>query len=114
MTAETSDEDRWKTSLLRTHNLQKLAHGISEKLGVEISRELYDALSQINGYYFTTRYPGDEHYNPTKQDIEKVNAAIEGTRDLTYELCRKYAMEPFDNDDCKDLPKNREGDSGER
>lgn len=90
---ENKEEESDKEHILRTHSLLKLIRYIQDDMGIKVPEEIEDELERINGYYFTTRYPGTESFFASDRDIEKVAAAVESTRDLTYEVCREMEQE---------------------
>ena len=83
---ENRSEEAQKIDTLRTHNLLKLSSFIEQDMGIEIPNELSDELRSINGFYFTTRYPGNESMIPSKRDIDEVAKAVEATRDFVHEV----------------------------
>lgn len=90
---ETDREIRDKENILRTHSLNKLMDYISRKMGIEIPETVEVNMNIIDGFYFTTRYPGDESYIPSERDIDKANRAVESTRDFTIQICREMEQE---------------------
>ena len=46
-------------------------------------------MNVIDGYYFSTRYPGNESFIPSTRDIDKANSAVENARDFTLQICRE-------------------------
>ena len=79
----------WQSAkALRTHNLQILMRYIHETMGLSIPEEMEEKLDRINGFYFTTRYPGDDCFIATEKDIDKANAAVESARRFTLEICK--------------------------
>lgn len=90
---ETLDEENEKRHMLRTHSLNKLMGYISEKMEIEIPLDTELAMNVIDGFYFSTRYPGNESFIPTSRDIDKANMAVENTRVFTHEVCRNMEIE---------------------
>lgn len=86
-------EEREKEFILKTHSLNKLMHYISDEMGIEIPEETEDNLSRIDGFYFTTRYPGEDSFMPTQRDINKANIAVESARDFVLEVCHEFEQE---------------------
>lgn len=85
---ETDSEIRDKENMLRTHNLNKLMYYISDEMEIEIPEDIECSLNIIDGFYFTTRYPGSESFIPRERDIDKANRAVENARNFTLETCR--------------------------
>lgn len=65
----TEDNRSEMTEVLSTHNLNRLVNywnSYSEnKIPVKVAREL----KKINGFYFSTKYPGDDCQTLTKENI---------------------------------------------
>lgn len=85
----TAREQTQKESILSTHNLRRLTQYIQDKMEIEIPEDVEAKIERINGFYFSTRYPGDESFIPNEKDIDKAHAAVEATRDFTHELCKR-------------------------
>lgn len=50
------NDNRYKSDLLRSHNLRKIGHVLNEKLGTGLD---LPNLSYLKDFYFEARYPGD-------------------------------------------------------
>lgn len=50
-------------------------------------------MNVIDGFYFSTRYPGNESFIPSIRDIDKANMAVENTRNFTLAICREMEQE---------------------
>ena len=50
------NDNRYKSDLLRSHNLRKIGHVLNEKLGTGLD---LPNLSSLKDFYFEARYPGD-------------------------------------------------------
>lgn len=75
-----------KVAVLRTHSLSKLLKYLKEYIpDFEIRR---DKIKMIDGYYFTTRYPGEESISIDQDDIEECKTAIEECRQKTYDFLK--------------------------
>ena len=59
---------------LKTHNIRKLIRFIEEQLP-DFSIDSRQA-SLLQGYYFETRYPGDNFFTATKEDVEICYEAV--------------------------------------
>lgn len=67
-----------RDNILRTHSLMKLQRYLGNNLpDFRIDRT---KLRMVDGFYFTTRYPGEESIEITKEDIEDCKSAIEECR----------------------------------
>ena len=65
---ETREEESLKETYLKTHSLRRLIKYIEEEMEYEIPNETEFSLERIDGYYFQTRYPGEESFIPTSKD----------------------------------------------
>lgn len=88
-TPETADEEQNMERALRTHNLRNLEDYIQGSMGIEIPDDLSDSLTRINGYYFSTRYPGDDSFVATERDVDNAYKAVEDTREFVADICRE-------------------------
>lgn len=71
-----------KSSILRTHSLAKLLKYVRNNLeDFQIDKR---QVQMIDGYYFTTRYPGEESISIDQEDIEDCKTAVE--------ICRESVM----------------------
>lgn len=86
-----------KEELLRTHSLGKLLIEIKRSTDIEVSSDLLMKLSAIDGYYFTTRYPGDDSLLVTKEILDMCNTAIDE--------CKVFTDKVLENDksSCNDI-----------
>lgn len=82
-----------KQEILRTHSLRKLIRYIENEMGIAIPRTAKSSLHEVDGFYFTTRYPGDESFFASPEDIDSAFVAIENTRAFTLETIRAMEME---------------------
>lgn len=48
--------------------------------------------SPVDGYYFTTRYPGEDSIFVDKEDMDICMEAIELCRDITLDAIRKWGV----------------------
>ena len=87
---ENRQEMDTKESVLRTHSLNRLMHYCVDYMNLSIPEELENALILADSYYFTSRYPGEDSFIPTERDVEKVNTAVELTREYTLQVCREF------------------------
>lgn len=87
---ENARETMDKENVLRTHNLQRLMKYMRDEMGIQISDEAEAAIERINGFYFSTRYPGADSFIPSERDIDKANTAVEYARSITLELCKIF------------------------
>ena len=74
-------EEYEKAQNLRSHNLDKLARCVNDHTTLNFTEEQIVSIDKANGYYFSTRYPGDEYADVRKEDIDKCSEAVETCRD---------------------------------
>lgn len=103
-------EDAMEAELaLRTHNLVKLIHFLSDHMDVNFSKETQRDLRAINGYYFTARYPGDESVEVQKEDIEFCASAVKNCREELMEYIQQIEKELSEEQESKqEIQKNDE------
>lgn len=105
---ESRHEQEVKNDVLRAHSLQKLIRYIKNDMHMEIPEETQTKLAVINCYYYNTRYPGDDSFFATPEDIEDVNKALDAAREFTLGICRQYSLsqealyDSYDYDDFDD------------
>ena len=87
---ENRNEMQDKETILRTHSLRRLMRYIQEDMDLEIPEKSEMAMDRIDGFYFTTRYPGSESFIPSERDIDKANTAVEEARKFTMNICEKF------------------------
>lgn len=87
---ENHSEMQDKETILRTHSLRRLMRYIQEEMELEIPEKTELAMDRIDGFYFTTRYPGSESFIPSERDIDKANIAVEEARKFTLDICEQF------------------------
>mgnify|MGYP005762294613 CR=1 FL=1 len=88
---KSNEENYSKNTILRTHSLTKLLKYIRQSLpDFEIDKKQIQA---IDGYYFTTRYPGDDSITIDEVDIEDCKMAIEECREKVFTYVKKIEKE---------------------
>lgn len=66
------------TSILQTHSLRALRRFITEK--IPNFKADWRTILQADGYYFSTRYPGDSAFLVGKDDVDECWESVEVTR----------------------------------
>lgn len=87
-TPSSGTEQLEKEALLKTHNLQRLIRYMESKTDFQFTKETKSLMLQINGYYFSTRYPGDDSIELDKEDIEDCILAAKGCREEVLEMTK--------------------------
>ena len=72
-------------NILRTHSLNRLMKFLKENMRMEFSKSTQTYMRMIDGFYFSTRYPGDDSIEIDRDDVEMCNEAVK--------MCRKEIME---------------------
>lgn len=102
--AHNDDEIDEKAAILKVHNLKKLMKFLREYELCDITKEEYVSISAINGFYFSTRYPGDESISIDKEDLDNCMIALEICRNKALELImQKYQTEQQENEIDDDM-----------
>lgn len=86
---ENEYEQFTKTSILHSHSLNKLVKYMRDDMGITIPDETKNNLQKIDGFYFTTRYPGDDSFVPDEDDIDDTWQAVKNTRATVLHLIHK-------------------------
>lgn len=95
---ESEIEEAKKERILKTHSLHKLLSYCLNDMKIEIPEHVENSLECIDGYYFTTRYPGDDSFIPTERDVDKANIAVINAREFTMEICREMELTEHENE----------------
>lgn len=103
-TQSQEEEDEFK-KIMRTHNLMKLTRYMKNHTEFSFPADTNYLLAAINGYYFSTRYPGDESLEITKDDIELCYRAVETCRNNIFEILREAENEKDNVDNDFDIEK---------
>lgn len=77
MNPETKEELAKKQATLRTHSLNRLSKYIMNDMEMPIPEETRTAMGIIDGFYFSTRYPGDDSIEINEEDLRHCEKAIE-------------------------------------
>jgi len=73
--------------VLRTHNLNNLINFLRNSMGIEFSPECETEMRIIDGYYFTTRYPGEDSILLDSRDLSHCMRAVSLCRKETLNIC---------------------------
>lgn len=71
---------------LRTHNLSQLMNYLSNEMGMEIPLRVKRDINALNNYYFNARYPGDNSFFVSKDDIEICKEGLDSCRELVLSV----------------------------
>lgn len=87
-TAETPEENEDKSRWLKSHNLHTLVNKV-EQCGICIPDDLKSDIFKVDGYYFSTRCPGDNAYTMQEHDIHTCFKAVSNTKAFVEDLERE-------------------------
>lgn len=73
---------------MRSHSLIKLLQYIDQNI-MEIPDNITDNILKAEGYYFTTRYPGEDSISVTQKEINRCKTAL----DVCCEYTHKFVLE---------------------
>ena len=101
---ENNAETNKKQNILKTHSLDKLIKFIDKEIGIKFETETKNAMRIIDGYYFSTRYPGDESVELTKEDIKDCLHAVTKCRDATAHMIETLEIKSRSQHEEKIIP----------
>ena len=71
-----------KTDIIKSHSINRLLKFIEKDMGIEIDGETRSNIKKCDGYYFSTRYPGEDSFFADKEDIEECQIALLTTKEF--------------------------------
>lgn len=86
MEPQNETETQEREAVLRSHNLLRLLNYIEANSDISFSEGTKTELRSINGYYFTTRYPGDDSVQLTNKDLYDCVQAVNDCREEVIEI----------------------------
>lgn len=86
MQPQTQSESEAKLNVLKTHNLIRLVKYLEQQHICHFTREERNTIATIDGFYFTTRYPGDDASSVDKADLDNCMDAMNICRDRAIEM----------------------------
>ena len=84
---ENDSESDIKERALRSHNLRVLSNFLRHNMELPMSKTLVTSLNSVNGFYFSTRYPGEDSTTLTREELDECAEAIQ--------LCKEYVEDYF-------------------
>ena len=88
---ENSIENEEKERVLRSHNLRVLKNYLCNNMQLCLPGELITALNSVNGFYFSTRYPGEDSLTLNQEDLDDCAEAIKLCKQFTEEIIAQFA-----------------------
>ncbi len=77
------------TDILTTHNLNRLVYFWNKFSENKIPSDVSNLLRKINGFYFSTKYPGDDCQTLTQENIACCYKAVEACKQAVDEVIGK-------------------------
>lgn len=89
-------ESSCKQKEMSSHSLRKICKVLKEYPPNEISLN-YDTVYKADGYYFDTRYPGDDYFEVDESDILACWEALNEARNFALAIEQQYTLnKPLD------------------
>ena len=86
-----TEENRQQiTDILTTHNLNRLVFFWNRFSEYGIPGKVSDLLKKINGFYFSTKYPGDDCQTLTMENIASCHEAVEACKQVVDAIIERY------------------------
>lgn len=79
-----AEQDMAYGQIMRTHSLNKLMKFLQANLNFCFSDEAKTEMRSIDGFYFSSRYPGEDSIEVDADDIEHCISAIRQCREAVY------------------------------
>ena len=81
------------TDILITHNLNRLVSFWNQYSENKIPNVVSSKLKRINGFYFSTKYPGDDCQTLTAENISSCYEAVEACKQVADDIVSSYNKE---------------------
>ena len=104
---ESPEEENDKTKILKTHSISRLVNYIKHEMNLEIPRNVEIDARSVDGFYFSTRYPGEDCFVPTEDDIDIAYEATKTVRSYTLEKIQELDQSLFREPTEEDLEEFR-------
>lgn len=78
-------------SVMKTHSIRKLIRYIEGELPEFECEE--GTIKKVDGYYFSTRYPGDESITINQKDLDECMEAVEACREAVVRYFKQKEIE---------------------
>lgn len=80
-----------KERVLRSHNLRVLSNFLRHTMELPMPKTLVTSLNSVNGFYFSTRYPGEDSTTLTQEDLDECAEAIRLCKAYVEDIIRQLA-----------------------
>lgn len=81
-----NEENVGLKTVLHTHSLNKLEMFIYDHMPSLADDDLFEDILKADGYYFTSRYPGDESSFIGERDIKRCTIAVESAKSYNSKI----------------------------
>ena len=75
-----------KKDILRAHSLRKILNFIEKNMEAEIDGSVRTSILKSDGYYFTSRYPGEDSIEIGKRDLDDCYESIDTCREFVNNM----------------------------
>lgn len=93
--------------ILHSNDLNSIKNFLHENMNLEYSENTSLLIDSINGFYFTTRYPGDNSMVASEADIDRcfkaVNECAKETKNMVQQLNSEINIEEDRGDDLEEI-----------
>lgn len=90
---ESEMDEHEKIAILRTHSIKKLTDFIVSKMEISMDDDKRDNIERADGYYFTSRYPGEDSFFVTRRDINKCKESVIDCQEFVNNLILEHQKE---------------------
>ena len=101
-TPNDSQKSAEKDSILHTHSLRRLMNFIDSETEYSIPKDKKRIILQVDGYYFSTRYPSDESSFVTEDDIDICKDGLEACVSVIHEILKEHQDKIISTEEDKD------------
>lgn len=93
---ENEKEEIQHTKILSTHSLDRLIKYLDKNMDLHFDQETKNEMKIIDGYYFSTRYPGEDSIELDKSDIDQCGWAILHCREAVLQMVQEIEVQNED------------------
>lgn len=83
------EEEMTKKAVLHAHSLKKIMRYMKNEMQIQIPPSVSNAMKIIDGFYFTTRYPGNDSFIAGEEEIADAANAVKLTREFTLDIIKR-------------------------
>ena len=83
------EEEMNKKAVLPAHSLKKIMRYMKNEMQIQIPPSVSNAMKIIDGFYFTTRYPGNDSFIAGEEEIADGANAVKLTREFTLDIIKR-------------------------